>query len=73
MLKIVSLRHITSRHVTSRHVTHNLDTDQETWSVRFPHDEKIISVWGSKERFLFCVQEGIFCLPDEEFQLTLPR
>ena len=41
MLNKVSSRHVTSRHVTSRHVTLNLDTDQETWSVRFPHDEKL--------------------------------
>ena len=35
------LNKVLLRHVTSRHVTLNLETDQETWSVRFPHDEKL--------------------------------
>ena len=58
MLRYVTSRHVTSRHVTSRHVTLNLDTDQETWSVRFPHDKKMISIYGTDVKFLLSKFEG---------------
>ena len=34
-------------------MTLNLDTDQETWSVRFPHDVKFISLWDCGD---WCLQ-----------------
>merc|ERR1712168_1484488 len=36
---------------TSTDVVTHLETDQETWSVRFPHDTKLISVWESNYWF----------------------
>ena len=36
----------------------NLDTDQETWSVRFPHDKKMISLYGKDVKFLLSKFEG---------------
>ena len=40
----------------------NLYTDQETWSVRFPHDKKKNCLRVSINRFLYCMQEGFLAI-----------